>query len=273
MNLMNFVLFSSMLLLTDNIKGSDYNFESDLNLIDWYELNTRTFFFGHQSVGKNLIEGLLLIRTQYPQFTLPIIAYDWTQGTEKQAHSAGFYHSLVGKNQNPYSKINEFFRLADQIADNGSIVCLKFCYADITEETDVETLFDEYQSRVDDFKRRHPDSRIFHFTVPLTSDAKDIKSSVKKLLGRKVRGYRDNLQRYRYNQLLLKNIDHFEVFDIAKFQSTSASGERVTGTVDGQTYFAMDPRYTDDGGHLNSVGQEHIATEFLKFLSQYLNKN
>ncbi len=236
-----------------------------LDNVNWEKINSATIFFGHKSVGSNLVDGLAMVKEKYPQFSLPI--HDLGQQFNG---SPGLYQKMIGENRDVESKMNDFFANEGKFSTDGSVVGMKFCYIDITRDTNVDAMFEDYRGRIAAYQRENPDKRIIHFTAPLTSDATGIKSRIKQLLGKRVRGHGDNLQKQRYNELLLKEYGEHAVFDIAKFESTLAGGARVSGRIDGETYYAMSPGYTIDGGHLNDYGKEYIATEFVQFLNQYL---
>lgn len=236
-----------------------------LDNVNWEKINNVSLFFGHKSVGSNLVEGLMIVKEKYAQFNLPV--YDLG---EEYNGGPGLYQKMIGENRDTDSKMNDFFAHETNFSTEGSIVGMKFCYIDITRNTDVNALFAEYRNRITAFQRQNPDKRVVHFTAPLTSDATDIKSTIKRWLGKRVRGHADNLQKRRYNELLLKEYDDDAVFDIARFQSTLSGKVRVSGQIDGNVYYAMSPAYTSDGGHLNDYGKEYIATEFVKFLDQHL---
>lgn len=236
-----------------------------LDNVNWEKINSVSLFFGHKSVGSNLVDGLMMVKEKYPQFSLPV--YDLGQ---EYNGGPGLYQKMIGENRDTDSKMNDFFAHQANFSTDNSVVGMKFCYIDITRDTDVNALFEEYRKRIAEFQRQNPGKRVIHFTAPLTSDATDIKSTIKRWLGKRVRGHGDNLQKRHYNELLLKEYGEDAVFDIARFQSTLYGNARVAGRINGQAYYAMSPAYTNDGGHLNDYGKEYIATEFVKFLDQHL---
>lgn len=61
------------------------------------------------------------------------------------------------------------------------------------------------------------------------------------------------------------------VFDIALIESTGPDGGRERFFKNGTAYYSMSPRYTDDGGHLNRLGQRVAASELTLFLANVLN--
>lgn len=51
-------------------------------------------------------------------------------------------------------------------------------------------------------------------------------------------------------------------------ESTYPDGKIRLFTVNNESYEAMVPEYTDDGGHLNAIGKKHIANKFLQLISE-----
>ena len=149
-----------------------------------------------------------------------------------------------------------------------NIAFLKFCYVDINANTDVKKMFDSYKSAVEKLKKKYPNVIFVHFTAPLTTREKGIKTFAKKILGRKLRGYDDNLKRNEYNELLKSEyLGKEPVFDIAKIESTFPSGKRNEFKKDGVTYYALCNEYTTDGGHLNKKGRKIVAEQLLILLA------
>ena len=60
------------------------------------------------------------------------------------------------------------------------------------------------------------------------------------------------------------------IFDLAGFESTYPSGKRESIVVNGELYYSLIKDYTDDGGHLNELGQQVIASEFINKLVEII---
>jgi len=59
------------------------------------------------------------------------------------------------------------------------------------------------------------------------------------------------------------------LFDIAEIESTLPDGSKVTYDYMGNTYYALAPQYTNDGGHLNEAGRRIVvAQQLLLFLAR-----
>lgn len=229
-------------------------------------LATRRIFFGHQSVGGNILEGVQRLGASSPGAALKVV--EVKSPTEPVAPGT-LAHAMVGENLKPESKIADFERLMDGgLAKSTDVAFFKFCYIDINGSTDARALFEKYRATMEALKARHPYTTFVHVTAPLTTVQRGAKAWVKELLGRPVWGISENVQREHFNQLLRKTYGGKEpLFDLAKLQSTHPDGTAETYELNGETWPAMVPAYSDDGGHLSPAGQDRMAREFLAFLS------
>ena len=230
------------------------------------KLSGKKIYFGHQSVGRNIMLGIEELLTEEQKKRLPII-----KASNPRAYQGNlFAHSDVGRNRDPLSKLKGFDRQLDRVGNwQPDIAMLKFCYVDVEKNADVETLFRQYQERMQQVKLKHPDVKLVHFTVPLRTVQSGVKASIKQLIGRQLEGAADNIQRHRYNELLRKAYAGKEpIFDIAKIESTREDGSRETFTQGGKTYYALVPEYSNDGGHLNRRGRAWVAKHLLEFLAE-----
>ncbi|WP_419663454.1 hypothetical protein [Desulfosarcina variabilis] len=228
----------------------------------WEALSQKKIYFGHQSVGFNIIDGIKDLMKEYPKIKLNIV-----ETSEPKDYNAGILgHSKVGKNTDPASKTADFSRFLDKgIAKQADAAALKFCYVDVTADTNVQKVFDDYVQTMDAVKAKYPDLKLIHFTVPLTTIKTSWKTWLKKTMGKKdIWEYTENVKKNQYNDLLVAKYKGKEpIVDIAAVESTKPDGSRNTYDYDGKTYFSMVPEYTYDGGHLNEVGRKRVAAEFL----------
>ena len=236
----------------------------------WKKLSEKKIFFGHQSVGFNIIEGLEDIMRENHQIRLNIVKID----NPADFNAPLFAHAWIGENTDPQSKIDAFTNFMEKaIGDKADIAFFKFCYVDVTAKTDINKVFDDYKKAVSRLKKRYAETTFIYVTVPLTSKpsgvkgwVKKTKNLVKKIGGRPVFDYYDNIKRSQFNEMLREEYDGKDpVFDLAKIESTFPDGRRASFTKDGKTYYSMVPDYTYDGGHLNELGRK-IAAEQLLFL-------
>ena len=232
----------------------------------WKKLSEKKIFFGHQSVGFNIIDGIKDVMKEYPAIKLNIVETNDPGEFDKPV----FEHSRAGKNIDPESKCDAFAEyLRNGIGKKADIAFLKFCYVDVRANSDVQKVFDYYKKTIESLEKEYPDVTFVHFTVPLTVTKTSIKTWIKKIIGKKdIWEYDDNIKRNEYNDLLRKYYSGKEpVFDIAEIESTYPDGKRCTFSKDGKTYYSLVPEYTNDGGHLNEKGRKIVAEKLLVLLA------
>lgn len=231
----------------------------------WDKLSKKTFYFGHQSVGFNIMDGVGDLMAQYPQIQFKIIE---THDPESMKPGI-FAHSPVGKNREPKSKVDDFIGiLKSGVGQSVNVAALKLCYVDIAEDANPTDLFSSYAAEVKKIRQLYPNLTIIHFTVPLTTLQTGPKSWIKKIIGRPVYGVRENIKRQEYNELLRAQYKGKEpVLDIAEIESTYPDGTRSNFTIDGKTYHSLVTEYTDDGGHLNEVGRKKVAEQLILLMT------
>ncbi len=239
----------------------------DVTPAAWVELAHKTIYFGHQSVGKNILEGIRDIMKEHPEIKLHIV-----ETTDIAAfRSPVFANSPVGKNGTPLSKINDFKELMNKGLGNiVNIAFFKFCFDDIREKTDVKMLFNNYSQTMDALTKKYPKTQFVYITVPLLKRKKaSLVSWIKGLSGK--RSYfadENNIARYKFNELIREKYKGSGLlFDLARLESTKPDGTRESFEKKGKIYYALTPAYTDDGGHLNVVGRKYIAQQLLIFLA------
>ena len=228
---------------------------------DFTELSNKVIYFGHQSVGFNIVDGLMDIKNENDTVNLKIQEIS----EPKDIALDVFAHSRVGKNRDPISKINAFSNYIKQgVGEKADIAFFKFCYVDFNENTDINSIFNEYKNNMLELEKLYPETSFVHVTVPLITREKGIKTLIKKILGRSLRGYEDNLIRESYNNLLREEYsDKATLFDLARIESTRPDGVRKAFFRNGKKHYALLPEYTDDGGHLNEKGRKIVAEQLL----------
>jgi hypothetical protein len=233
-------------------------------------------YFGHQSVGYNIMDGIKDLSNEYPLLRFNIIeAGDPALIKGEPA----FIHSAVGHNTDPVSKLVDFSKyLNSGIAGKVNIAFIKFCYVDITQGSDVQMIFGRYKESIERLKKEYPKITFVHVTMPLTSEQSDIKTMAKNLIkliiGRPVRSHKDNIPRNRYNEMLKKEYEGRDpVFDLAGIESTLMDGSRVIHSEEGSNFYSLAPEYTEDGGHLNKQGRRIVAIHLVNFLANLSAQN
>lgn len=223
----------------------------------------RRIYFGHQSVGNNLIDGVKQLAT-LAGVTVRVTEVSSAGGVPP----ATLGHTPVARNGDPFQKLQSFEQAMGQQAAGLDIALVKFCYVDITADTDAKALFARYRTTVESLRAKHPGTTFVHVTAPLTIAQGGLKASLKSLIGRAPYGVIENQRREEYNALLRQAYQGREpVFDLARSESTSSDGTAVTTEWKGVASPAMAPAYTDDGGHLNAAGKLRAARELISVLA------
>jgi hypothetical protein len=250
-----------------NEKATHYEKYSEVPDAVWQKLAKKSIYLGHQSVGFNILDGVSAILKEKNSIPLKI------EETEnpKQYKPGIITHSRIGENRDPKSKLDGFVDLVEKSkGNNADIMFFKFCYVDFNAETDIDTLFSDYQKAFDRLKKEYPKTTFVHVTAPLTTikQGEGFKAWVKKVIGRPLEGIPENIKRNEFNEMIRTTYGEKEaVFDLAVIESTLPDGSRATFESDGKTYYRLVPEYTSDGGHLNDRGKKIIAEHLLLTLS------
>ncbi len=236
---------------------------------DLQVLSGTKMFFGHQSVGRNIIQGIKELMQKSGVHTLHII-----DAKSDSLPEFYFAQANVGKNKFPQTKCADFARLIrEKLGPDGvQYAFLKFCFVDVTRKSDVHKIFEEYRATIDTLHREFPEITFVHFTVPLKVKSTGFKSTVKRWLGKASTRDLDNAQRNAYNRLLKETFRGQPVFDLAAVESTYPDVERETFTLKGQTLYSLIPQYSSDGGHLNEQGRQWVAAHLLRYLARLVQE-
>jgi hypothetical protein len=240
----------------------------DVSAAQWDRLAAVRIFFGHQSVGTNILDGIQDVTKTVPKIRLRVV-----ETTQPEALAEpGLAHCGIGRNRDALSKIDAFVRLMDGgMGSRVDVAFFKLCYIDFGVGTDVEAVFRGYQNAMAGLRARHPKVLVVHLTVPVTSLESGVRAWAKRALGRPVNGQDDNIQRNRFNEMLRREYEGKEpLFDLAKLEATAPDGRRTILEKDGEAFYALLETHTDDGGHLNGSGRRMIAEQLLAFLARLL---
>ena len=238
----------------------------DIPNSSWEKLSQKKIYFGHQSVGFNIIDGIKDLMKENPQIKLNIVE----TSEHKDFENPMFAHSRVGSNKDPKSKTDAFASLMDKgIGDGADIAFFKFCYVDISGQTDAQEIFTHYKDTLARLRAKYPKTAFVHVTVPLSTTKITWKTRIKEILGKdEIWEYDANIRKNEFNDLLRKEYSGKEpIFDLAYVESTFPDGRRSTFTKAGETYYSMAPEYTYDDGHLNETGRKRAAEQLLVFLA------
>lgn len=221
-------------------------------------------FFGHQSVGRNLLQGLDDLAKQSDVQLRIASPEEAIRGA-----APGVYQVDIGKNKDPLGKIAAFRKYVAAPAVPYDVATLKFCYEDLAQDAmrEPQKLLDEYARAIADIRAAQPKLKIVHMTVPLRADPPGWKTAIKRLINRTTEEDADNQLRNQYNALLRKRFANEEVFDLAALESTHLDGKRSYFMAGGETVYTLAQEFTTDGGHLNKLGREDAAAIFASMLA------
>jgi hypothetical protein len=258
---------------TQKQKETTFPSINDVPQMEWDQLAQKKIYFGHQSVGANIISGMQEIISENPQIGLQII-----KGSQTQPYtfsSPGFLHNRVGQNMDPFSKMDDFRETIEKkFIDKPDIAFFKFCFVDFDPRTDIDAIFTHYKETMAALKKNNPDIIFVHTTVPLTCYSPGLmgwikrgKDLIKTIIG-KLNLYDFSSSNLYYEKLLTEYENKEPIFDIALIESTREDGTREYFLKNNLTYYELVKDYTTDGGHLNKKGRKIIAEQLLIFLAQ-----
>jgi len=229
------------------------------------KLSTQKIYFGHQSVGYDILSGV----EQWEEETGVKISKTETRDFSK-TEGASLVHFRVGENRDPYSKIEDFAVLVQQIPkDEPSVAFFKFCYIDFSPEADVDAIFKVYKEKMLALRDSSGNCRIVLCTVPVTATQKGLKALAKKILGKPLNHTRENIKREAFSEKIRTEMgEDFPVFDLARVGSTLPDGSAQTFKYKGERHPSLPNSYTRDKGHLNPQGARIVGCNFITFLSE-----
>jgi hypothetical protein len=251
-----------------NMKTMKVNLD-ELNEIPqtkWDALAAKKIYFGHQSVGFNLIEGINNVMKEVPGIKLNI-----QETNSPEAFGAPiFAHSKIGKNRDPKLKCDDFRAVMDSgVGSKADIAFFKLCFVDVIKGTDIKTIFDNYTPTMEELQAKYPKVKFIHMTVPLIAHDNSMKASIKRFLGFAVSADEDNIARNAINEMFrAKYRLNDDLFDLADAESTQADGEKTIFFNNGKQYYCMADEWTYDGGHFNEAGGKMLTKQFLLFLTR-----
>ncbi len=248
---------------------------SDIPESTWQKLSQKKIYFGHQSVGDNIIDGINNIMENNNVIKLNIKKLDDVQ----TFNAPVFVHSYIGKNGDIDSKFNDFSQnIRGGIGDKVDIAFLKLCFWDIRKKTDVDVInvdeiFNQYKKTITGLQEQYPQTTFVHFTVPLMSHSNGIVDKIKRIVVSDNDDL-DNIKRNELNRLIIQEYGGKEpLFDVALIESTLPDGRRMIFSKDGKDYYYLPDEYTNDGGHLNELARKHVAEQLLITLARLVNSN
>lgn len=218
-------------------------------------------FFGHQSVGANVLDAVPAVFAAHGMQPPPTVA----SRSRPPGPDGSIVHALIGENEKPLVKIADFDSIMrGGMAEQVDVAMMKLCYIDIRADTDVEELFTAYRDTLTALQRDYPDVSFVAVTVPLTTELR-LRTRIKGLVTGSDRfGPAENARRERLNALVRRAFSDACRFDLAAVESTAPDGSRVRGSFEGDDYFSLHDGYASDLGHLTADGSRQTAAAWLR---------
>jgi hypothetical protein len=226
-------------------------------------LSGKKIFFGHQSVGWNIIDGLKDIAREKGRAGFNFVE------TRTPGDAPGLYHAAIGQNGDPLGKIKDFEAIMrGGMGDKVDIALMKLCYVDFDGKTNAQGIFEAYASELSKLEAEYPRVVFVRATAPLTTDESGIKSLVKSILGKSTAA-QANASRERFNELVRADCARSgkPLLDIALAEAASDDGTVNERNAGGRRYISLRDDYSSDGGHLNEAGRKVVAARFLAVLA------
>lgn len=217
---------------------------------DLAELSGVPVFFGHHSVGDDILAGL-----------------------RELEQAAGCKLSIaeerVGENNQPLRKFEDFAQHAERAGAQGEpLMLMKLCFVDFEPQSKVPDLVEAYAQAVARVRKARPGVKLVHVTPPLCSRPSGLKTALKRLLGKPVWEDDCNARRAEFREALLRRFPGEPVLDLGLLESTRPDGTRELHSVGGTDVPMLWPGYTHDGGHLNEAGKRMAARAFVQALAR-----
>ena len=248
-----------------NLMNADVSSKLDI-------IASHKIYFGHQSVGENILMGFSEIISLNKHQKIQIV------NLHRTTKLPGSYlaHSYIGHNKDAASKCEDFSKtIKKYFASDLDIALMKFCFVDICRENNAQEIFNLYKTTIDRLKLEFPEITFIHSTVPLESEDVNlywgVRRWIKKILGKRDYSPLDNVKRNEYNRLIREYFKNDYIFDIARVESTYPDGKNNLFNYNGKAYQSLIFDYSTDAAHLNEMGQKRAALEFISILVQACN--
>ncbi len=204
--------------------------QQEIAPLEMNEIRNLRVYFGHQSVGANVIEGL-----------------------HEMGAQLNLTDTFIGQNGDPNGKCEDFIRKFAALPEKPDVALMKFCFIDFDPTTDPAKLFARYAATLDGLQAQYPSVTFIPVTAPLTTSTPGWKRTIKKMLGQEDFASVVNAKRAEFNRLLKEHYPGRTIFDLAQAESGGAEGMRDA--------------YSSDGGHLNALGRKVVAGELIHTLA------
>lgn len=224
--------------------------------------------FGAQSLAADIVKGIPLAFSSAHIAKPKITSWNRAMNTRGPLVAT----AKIGNNGNPRSKLRAFAELVND-APRGSVdvALMAFSYQDITAETDVERLFDDYAETMESIQSANPDILFLYATTPVSTAnswrAVD-QATVMGLRDVDQPVWQDNIARERLNSFIRDQYGPTgRLFDIAALQARIGGGKVAAKIHETQYYYVMNPELSSDGKQLNKRGSTQLADALMRLVA------
>src|SRR5690606_15535865 len=127
---------------------------ADISPDAWQALASKRIFFGHQSVGRDIVGGMARVLADHPEIGVRVVGAE----DPTQVDGPAFIETRIGRNREPHSKSDAFV----DILANGfgtesanAVAMYKYCYVDVQPTTDPVALFQTYAESIEQVRAKH----------------------------------------------------------------------------------------------------------------------
>src|SRR5258707_408656 len=145
--MLRFTLIAALFASPLAVQAADGALRADLERIAHTPI-----YFGHQSVGANILEGVRQL----------------ADGAGVPLHIA---HGFLAENGEPLRKLASFNSALGE-GSHVDIALMKFCYVDVNSDTDASALFERYRATIAELRAKNPRTTFVHVTLATLRAAK-----------------------------------------------------------------------------------------------------
>lgn len=180
--------------------------------------------------------------------------------------------ATVGQTGDPESRFRAFANLVNDAPLNSiDVAIMALNYEDITAETDISRVFENYASTMESIEQANPDIKFLYATVPVTTSnswrAVDA-ATVIGLIDVNQPVWQDNIARERFNGLIRSQYaSSGRLFDIAALEARISEGKAAAKMHENQWYFVMNPSLSSNGKRLGKAGAVQLADMLVRLVA------
>src|SRR2546421_6390993 len=156
--MLRFTLMAVLIASTVAVQAADSALPADM-----MRIAQERIYFGHQSVGANILEGVKQL-ADGAGVPLRIIESPSAEGLA----AGSIAHVFLAENGAPLRKLQSFKNALGEGA-GVDIALMKFCYVDVNGDTDATALFARYRATIAELRAKNPRTIFVHVTLPLTT--------------------------------------------------------------------------------------------------------